>query len=369
MSRIRVLVVDDSALMRALLSRIIGAQPDMAVSGLASDPIIAMNRLHTSVPDVITLDVEMPKMSGLEFLERLMRVRPLPVVMVSSLTARGAEVTLRALELGAVDFIAKPESLLGGALDLYFEEVAEKIRAAAGARLARLRHRTRVEARIAARPAGGAVQYRAIVIGASTGGVEALHDVLEVLPVDMPPILIAQHMPAGFTSSFAQRLDSTCQIGVKEAQDGEALRRGQAYIAPGGRHMMLAIRADGLAVRLSDGPPINRHRPSVDPLFRSAAHIVGKRCIGVMLTGMGADGASAMLELKRSGAYNIAQDAATCVVYGMPMQAVKAGAVQEELAITAIPHRLVELCSGAGAMHEASHSPAQGAPPIISRDA
>jgi two-component system chemotaxis response regulator CheB len=286
-----------------------------------------------------------------------MQTRPLPVVMVSSLTARGTDVTLRALELGAVDFIAKPEFLSDPGLDGYFEEVAEKIRAAASARIApRWRCAPRATP-IAVRSVGASVaQYTVIVIGASTGGVEALRMLLTVLPCDISPILIAQHMPAGFTSTFAQRLDSICRIGVKEAQDGELLRRGQAYIAPGGRHMTIAQGGRGLSVRIADGPPNDRHRPSVDQLFRSAAQLVGKHCIGVMLTGMGADGASAMLELKHRGAYNIAQDEATSVVYGMPMQAINAGAVHEELALAAIPHRLVELCCGGARMREVADS-------------
>jgi two-component system chemotaxis response regulator CheB len=341
MSRIRVLVVDDSAVARA-----INAQPDMTVAGLASDPILAMDRLHASNPDVITLDVEMPRMDGLSFLGNLMRVRPLPVVMVSSLTARGADVTMRALELGAVDFIAKPEFSAANGLEGYAEEVAEKIRAAAGARV---RQRTGegtaspapgLRPRPPMRTASGA---RLAVIGASTGGVEALREVLKPLPEDMPPILVAQHMPAGFTRSFSQRLDSLCAIRVKEAEDGEPLARGQAYIAPGGMHMMLAARAGRLETKLSQEPPINRHRPSIDALFRSTAKLAGTRAIGLMLSGMGADGAEAMLELRRAGAYNLAQDEASCVVFGMPKQAIAAGAVHEVLPLREISQRLAEL--------------------------
>jgi two-component system chemotaxis response regulator CheB len=345
-SRIRVLVVDDSAVARAIMAQVVNAQPDMMVAGLASDPILAMDRLRTSNPDVITLDVEMPRMDGLEFLGNLMRVNPLPVVMVSSLTARGAEVTMRALELGAVDFIAKPAFSEVPGLDAYAEQVADKIRAAAAARV---RQRTGEAAtgpaashrpRPPMRTASGA---RVVTIGASTGGVEALREVLKPLPEDMPPILIAQHMPPGFTRSFAQRLDSLCALRVKEAEDGEPLQRGHAYIAPGGLHMLLASRSGRLETRLNDEPPINRHRPSVDALFRSVAKHAGARAIGVMLSGMGADGAEAMLELRRAGAWNIVQDEASCVVFGMPKQAIAAGAVHEVLPLRELSQRLSEL--------------------------
>lgn len=346
MDRIRVLVVDDSAVMRGIMSRIINAQEDMVLVGVASDPIVAMERLRTVAPDVIALDVEMPRMDGLEFLSRLMRWQPTPVVMVSSLTAHGAETTLRALELGAVDFVAKPQLAGERELEDYAQEVADKLRAAATARLK--------VGRPLAVPAGpdkpppreaasaGAAD-RVIVVGASTGGVEALRELLVPLPPGMPPLLIAQHMPAGFTRSFAQRLDVLCRIAVKEGEDGEPLRRGRAYIAPGGTHLLLAARGGGFEARLSLEPPVNRHRPSVDVLFSSVAQAAGARAIGVMLSGMGADGAQAMLEMRRRGAHNIAQNEATCVVYGMPKQAVAAGAVHEVLPLQKIAPRLVEL--------------------------
>jgi two-component system chemotaxis response regulator CheB len=367
-SKIRVLVVDDSAVVRGLLSRVINSQPDMTVIAVASDPIAAIERLKASTPDVLTLDVEMPRMDGLQFLEKLMRIRPLPVVMVSSLTARGAEVTLRALELGAVDFVAKPSAGDAESLAAYTEEVAEKVRAAAASRVSRRIARTPVGDRTlpprgvalpsAARgvlapprplpPARspGAANDKTIVIGASTGGVEALREVLVPLPEDMPPILIAQHMPGGFTRTFAQRLDAQCRIHVKEAEDGEFLAHGSAYIAPGDWHMLVERKQGRLAIRLSDGPPVNRHRPSVDPLFRSTAQTAGAKCIGVMLSGMGADGAQAMLELRDSGAHNIAQDEASCVVFGMPKQAIAAGAVHDVLPLREISARLIELAHG-----------------------
>ena len=362
MNKIRVLVVDDSAVVRGLLSRAINSQPDMTVIAVASDPIAAIERLKASTPDVLTLDVEMPRMDGLQFLEKLMRIRPLPVVMVSSLTARGAEVTMRALELGAVDFVAKPVTGDAESLAAYTEEVADKVRAAAAARVSRRVARTPVGDRTlpprgaalasgtkgAAPPprSAGPASDKTIVIGASTGGVEALREVLLPLPEDMPPILIAQHMPGGFTRTFAQRLDAQCGIRVKEADDGEVLAQGSAYIAPGDWHMLVERKHGRLAIRLSDGPPVNRHRPSVDPLFRSVAQMAGANCIGVMLSGMGADGAQAMLELRQKGAHNIAQDEASCVVFGMPKQAIAAGAVHDVLPLRDISARLIELSRG-----------------------
>lgn len=364
MSRIKVLVVDDSAVVRGLLSRAINSQPDMTVIAVASDPIAAIERLKTATPDVLTLDVEMPRMDGLQFLEKLMRIRPLPVVMVSSLTARGAEVTMRALELGAVDFVAKPDAGDAASLAAYAEEVADKVRAAAVARVSRRAARAPIGDRTlpprgaslasvsrSASPAPlarapGPASDKTIVIGASTGGVEALREVLMPLPEDMPPILIAQHMPGGFTRTFAQRLDTQCRIRVKEAEDGELLAQGSAYIAPGDWHLLVERRQGRLAIRLSDGPPVNRHRPSVDPLFRSAAQTVGSKCVGVMLSGMGADGSQAMLELRQKGAHNIAQDEASCVVFGMPKQAIAAGAVHDVLPLNEISARLIELSRG-----------------------
>ena len=340
MSDIRVLVVDDSAVMRGIMTRIVDAQSDMQVVGVASDPVVATERLRSLSPDVITLDVEMPRMDGLAFLAKLMQTRPLPVVMVSSLTARGAETTLRALELGAVDFMAKPELSSVADLERYAEQVAEKLRAAASARIAR--RASAAPRKLVAR--AQARSDRVIVIGSSTGGVEALREVLVPLPPTMPPILIAQHMPAGFTQNFARRLDTLCELDVREAEDREPLQAGRAYLAPGGWHLSLAARAGRLETRLSQEPPINRHRPSVDALFRSAVAARDARPIGVMLSGMGADGAEAMLDLKRRGAHNIAQDEASCVVFGMPKQAIALGAVHDVLPLSEIAPRLAELC-------------------------
>ncbi len=339
---IKVLVIDDSAVMRAFLGRVVASQPDMELVAVAADPVLAIDRIRQKAPDVITLDVEMPRMNGLDFLAKLMSVRPLPVIMISSLTRQGADITLRALELGAVDFFAKPASL--AELEASVHEIAEKIRAAGLSRVVRHRPQSPVRAvPRAVRAPGPAGTDCVIGIGASTGGVEALREILVNLPVRMPPILIAQHMPPGFTETFAKRLDSICQIGVSEAEDGQPACHGMAYIAPGGRHLSIARRLGGYQLRLTDEPPVNRHRPSVDPLFRSIARVAGSRAIGVMLTGMGADGAEAMLEMKKSGAHTIAQDEATSVVFGMPRQAIALGGVREVLALGDMAQRLATL--------------------------
>lgn len=344
---IRVLVVDDSAVMRAFLSRVVGAQPDMELLGVSPDPVIAIDRIRRNPPDVITLDVEMPRMNGLDFLRNLMAVRPLPVIMISSLTREGAETTMKALELGAVDFFPKPASF--DQLEQGAQEIADKIRAAAGARVVRHRAAPARPAPAVAPPVahvpGPAASQKVIAIGASTGGVEALREVLAVLPPDIPPILVAQHMPPGFTETFARRLDSICRITVKQADDGEVVRTGAAYIAPGGRHLTLARRGVGYVLRVTDDPPVNRHRPSVDTLFRSVARTAGRQAIGVMLTGMGADGADAMLEMSRAGAFTIAQDEASCVVFGMPRQAIAMGGVRQVMPLGEIAERLLALAT------------------------
>jgi two-component system, chemotaxis family, protein-glutamate methylesterase/glutaminase len=347
---IRVLVIDDSAVMRAFLGRVVSSQPDMELMGVSPDPVLAIDKIRRGAPDVITLDVEMPRMNGLDFLRNLMAMRPLPVIMISSLTRQGAETTMRALELGAVDFFPKPASF--DQLEASVQEIADKIRAAAGARVSR-RGRTALpptaamplEKTLLRGPALAGLQ-RVIGIGASTGGVEALREVLTNLPADVPPILIAQHMPPGFTETFARRLDTLCQIHVKQAEDGDPVQAGVAYIAPGGRHLMLARRGNSYFTRVTDDPPVNRHRPSVDTLFRSIAHNAGAKAIGVMLTGMGGDGAEAMREMSRQGAYTIAQDEASCVVFGMPRQAIAAGGVREIATLTDIAGRLEALALG-----------------------
>jgi two-component system chemotaxis response regulator CheB len=340
MNKIKVLIVDDSALIRSVMTEIIKSQPDMEVVGVAPDPLVARELIKQTNPDVLTLDVEMPKMDGLDFLERLMRLRPMPVVMVSSLTERGSEITLRALELGAVDFVTKPKISIQTGMREYAELIADKIRAASKARI---RARTLPQA-----GAEGTVQLpqlrnplmsseKLIIVGASTGGTEAIREFLMQMPSDCPGILITQHMPEGFTKSFAKRLDSLCKIAVLESQGNERVLPGHAYIAPGHSHLLLARSGANYMTKLDQGEPVNRHRPSVDVLFRSAAQNAGKNAVGVILTGMGKDGAAGMLEMKGAGAYNFAQDEASCVVFGMPREAIAVGAAHEVGALQALP--------------------------------
>ncbi|MBK6980915.1 MAG: chemotaxis response regulator protein-glutamate methylesterase [Betaproteobacteria bacterium] len=339
--RIKVLIVDDSALIRSLLTEIVNRQPDMTAVGAAPDPYAAREMIRSLDPDVVTLDVEMPRMDGIDFLEKLMRLRPTPTVMVSTMTQQGAEVTLRALELGAVDFVAKPRIDIARGMEASAAEIVDKIRLAAGAKVRR------------AAPPGAAMQPLAavasrasteklLIVGASTGGTEAIKEVLLPMPPDAPGILITQHMPAGFTRSFAQRLDGLCRIRVKEAEDGERILPGHAYIAPGDRHLLVRRSGANYMTALSDAAPVNRHRPSVEVLFRSAAQAVGANAIGIMLTGMGKDGAAAMLEMKQAGAWNLAQDEASCVVFGMPREAIAAGAVDEILPVSRIAAATLE---------------------------
>jgi two-component system chemotaxis response regulator CheB len=291
----------------------------------------------------------MPRMNGLEFLARLMRLRPLPVVMVSTLTQEGAEVTLRALELGAVDFVAKPKLDISRGIHAGTEEIVDKIRIAARARAraARVPVREPETAAVRVLPAHWGAE-RLILVGASTGGTEAIKEVLVRLPADCPAVAITQHMPAGFTRSFAERLDGLCRMRVKEAAHNERLVAGHAYIAPGDWHLRVLRAGSGYVASLDNGPPVNRHRPSVDVLFRSAACHAGRNAIAVILTGMGSDGAQGMLELKKAGAYTIAQDEASCVVYGMPKEAVAAGAVDEVLPLSAVASRVLERLSPPG---------------------
>ncbi len=360
MSKTRVLIIDDSALVRSLLTEIVNREPDMEAVGAAPDPLVAREMIRAMNPDVLTLDIEMPKMDGLDFLERLMRLRPTPVVMVSTLTERGAEVTLKALELGAVDFVSKPRLGIAAGLNELAADICEKIRVASKARL--VRHLQPA----AARPAGAGAPHPArpaathysristeklIAIGASTGGTEAIREVVTRLSADSPALLIAQHMPPGFTRSFAARLDSLCRIRVSEAQDGERVLPGHAYIAPGDHHMMLARSGSNYMIALDGSEPVNRHRPSVDVLFRSVAAVAGPNALGVMLTGMGRDGASAMLEMRQAGAYNIAQDEASCIVFGMPREAIAVGAIDEVLPIGRIAERIQARLAEMGAAH------------------
>ncbi|HTH62516.1 MAG TPA: chemotaxis response regulator protein-glutamate methylesterase [Paraburkholderia sp.] len=367
--KIKVLCVDDSALIRSLMTEIINSQPDMTVVATAPDPLVARELIKQHNPDVLTLDVEMPRMDGLDFLEKLMRLRPMPVVMVSSLTERGSEITMRALELGAVDFVTKPRVGIRDGMLEYAEKLADKVRAASRARVRQLPHAP--HAASGAHPAtpGGAAAHphaaaarapapminnplvsteKLIIVGASTGGTEAIREVLMPLPPDAPAVLIAQHMPPGFTKSFAQRLNTLCRIAVKEAEHGERVLPGHAYIAPGHAHLLLARSGANYIAHLSDEPPVNRHRPSVDVLFRSAAQHAGKNAIGVILTGMGRDGAAGLLDMRSAGAYTLAQDEASCIVFGMPREAIALGAADEIAPLADMSRRVMARLASMG---------------------
>ena len=335
-AKIRVLIVDDSRMIRDVLTAILSEQPDIEVVGGAADAFQARDMIKDLDPDVITLDVEMPRMNGLEFLDRLMRARPTPVVMISSATERGSEVTFRALELGAVDFVTKPK-LAEQTPDDYGDVIAEKIRAAKSARLKAPR---RTDEPLAAEatmppvmkrpvPRGVKTADRLIAVGASTGGTEAIREFLVGMPADSPGILIVQHMPENFTRMFAERLNGLCKINVKEAEHNDPILPGHAYIAPGGKHLWVKRDGGQMLAKLSTEPPMNLHRPSVDFLFMSCAKFVGADAIGVIMTGMGRDGAKGMLEMKAAGSWNIAQDEASSVIFGMPREAIEAGAVHE----------------------------------------
>lgn len=343
---VRVVVIDDSAIVRRMLSAQLAQQPGLEVVGTAGHASVAWDKIDELRPDVVTLDVEMPDMDGVSFLRVLMRERPTPVVMVSSLTQRGAEVTLDALEAGAVDFVAKPEAGLDRRLGELIPELAEKLRTAARTRVSRREG----GARVARGPAASAATsnalakttYRVLAIGASTGGTEAIRETLERLPADAPGIVIVQHMPERFTASFAQRCDQSCAVRVKEAVDEERVLPGHALIAPGNHHMRLVRRGGNYHVQISQDEAVNRHRPSVDVLFDSVAQQAGRNAVGVILTGMGADGARGLLRMREAGARTIAQDEASCVVYGMPREAVAMGAAEVVLPLDAIAGRALE---------------------------
>ncbi|WP_428675157.1 protein-glutamate methylesterase/protein-glutamine glutaminase [Roseibium sp.] len=341
---VRVLIVDDSALIRKMLTEMLSRDPDIEVIGTAQDPYVAREKIKSLNPDVITLDIEMPKMDGIEFLKKIMKLRPMPVLMVSSLTQQGADATLHALEIGAVDYVAKPTQDLQHGLAEKCEEITSKVKAAAAAR---------VQSRPGGKPAriqrlSSAPGYRStetvVAIGASTGGVEALTNVLTVLPPDSPAILVTQHMPASFTRSFARRLDGICAINVTEARDGVRVLPGHAYLAPGDQHLQLSRSGANYTCRIGGQERVSGHCPSVDVLFRSVADCAGNNAIGVILTGMGKDGAKGLLAMRQAGARTLGQNEASSVVYGMPRVAQEIGAVEEQLSLSQIPRRILEIC-------------------------
>lgn len=354
---IKLLIVDDSALVRKLLTEILSKDQDIEIVGTAVDPYAARDKIKQLNPDVITLDVEMPRMDGLTFLENLMRLRPMPVVMVSSLTQKGADVTLRALELGAIDFVAKPVVDVAGSLEKYADELIAKVKMAASARVsvrsgAPVRHAPmHIDERRSADAVLPAVSgrrvlrttERIIAIGASTGGTEAIREVLAMLPPDAPAIVISQHIPAAFSKPFAERVNRSSAMSVCEAQDGQYILPGHVYIAPGDRHLLVERDGARYRCRLNDGPHVNRHRPSVDVMFRSVAQNVGPNATGVILTGMGDDGARGMKEMLDAGARTIAQDEASSVVWGMPGAAAKLGAAEYVLPLQRIPDQILHL--------------------------
>ena len=347
--QLRVLIVDDSAVVRQTLSDILAGDPALSVMPPAADPFIAAERMRQEIPDVITLDVEMPRMDGLTFLRKIMSQHPIPVVMCSSLTGKGSESALKAMEYGAVEIIAKPRLGTKQFLEEARMLICDTVKAAAQARVRSLsRNSLKHEPKLTAdavlpKPGSRAMLQtteKIVVAGASTGGTEALRVFLEALPVDAPGLVIVQHMPEHFTAAFSRRLDGLCRITVKEAADGDSVIRGRALIGPGNRHLMLKRSGARYYVELKDGPLVSRHRPSVDVLFRSAARYAGKNCIGVIMTGMGDDGARGMLELREAGARTVAQDEASCVVFGMPKEAIKLGGVDKVLPLSKIAQEI-----------------------------
>jgi len=347
---IRVLIVDDSAVVRQTLAEVLSSDPEISVMGTAPEPYVAAEKIRDEVPDVITLDVEMPRMDGLTFLRKIMTQHPIPVVICSSLTQEGAATTLRALEYGAVDIILKPRLGARQFLEENRIRLLDAVKAAARARVQLLRPsppratpKLTADAVLKRAHPDGLVHTteKVVVVGASTGGTEAIRELLEVLPIDAPGMVIVQHMPEHFTKAFAQRLDSLCQVTVKEAQQNDSVIPGLVLIAPGNRHTLLKRSGARYFVEVKDGPLVCRHRPSVDVLFRSAARYAGPNAVGVIMTGMGDDGSQGMLELKEAGALTIAQDEASCVVFGMPKEAIKKGAVDRVLPLALIPPALL----------------------------
>lgn len=344
MKKIKLLIVDDSALIRTMFLEILANAPDIEVIGTAVDPFDAREKIKLLNPDVITLDIEMPKMDGISFLEKIMSLRPMPVIMVSTLTEKGADITIRALEIGAVDFLAKPNIKSQEDMVNFSNELHDKIRTAASIRI--IRHNI-IPAPIKSNVQPSKIKSNApvfIAIGSSTGGVETLTEILTSLPKNTPPIVITQHMPAGFTSSFANRLASICEIDVKESVDMMPLKNGLAIIAAGGKQLKIAQNNGQLICRVANTPPVNNHNPSVDVLFNSVAEVAGSKAMGIILTGMGKDGANGLLKMREAGAYTIGQDEYSCVVYGMPKAAYEIGAVTKVLKLSEIAPKIKEIC-------------------------
>jgi two-component system chemotaxis response regulator CheB len=343
---ITVLIVDDSAFIRQMLTEMLSSEPDIIVLDTASDPFEAREKIKRLNPDVLTLDIEMPKMDGISFLEKIMALRPMPVVMVSSLTQKGADATIRALEIGAFDYISKPVfQQTRDTIGILKDELAEKIRAASQANIGKRlisSHTAPASLVVPFHPHGGA--KRIIAIGASTGGVEALREVFLRMPANSPPIVVTQHMPQYFTKPFAARLDSMSQVNVSEAVNHARLQEGHAYIAPGNQHLKIVRIGSDFVCTLQDTPPVSGHRPSVDVLFHSVAEAAGARAVGVILTGMGKDGAEGMKAMRDRGAHNIGQNEASCVVYGMPQVAFKMGGVHVEMPVADIPAAVLKIC-------------------------
>ncbi len=349
MKKIRVLIVDDSAVVRKTLTEVLTSDPEIEIMATAADPFIAADRIAEEIPDVIVLDVEMPRMDGVTFLQKIMTQHPIPVVICSSLTDKGAETTLRALEYGAVDIVTKPKLGCEEFLRESCELLCHAVKAASSARVHQIHPigRALTADAVLAPPSSKAMSAtteKVALLGASTGGTEALRVVLEALPGDCPGILIVQHMPEKFTTAFARRLDGLCAISVKEAENGDTVLRGRALLAPGNRHMLLKRSGARYYVEVRDGPLVCRHRPSVDVLFRSGARYAGRNAVGVLMTGMGNDGAQGLLELKQAGAATIAQDEATSVVYGMPHEAVKLGAANRVLPLQSMAAAILSSC-------------------------
>ena len=376
--KIKVLIVDDSALVRQLLTEILGADPAIEIVGTAQDAYMAREKIKRFNPDVLTLDVEMPKMDGIQFLRNLMRLRPMPVVMCSSLTDRGADVTLDALALGAVDFVTKPKVDVAYKLEDYAQEIIAKVKSAARARVRALAPQYTEASTVATQPVAATIKVveklsadavlprttqprhfrttdQIIAIGASTGGTEAIREVLVRLPPDAPGIVITQHIPKAFSGAFASRMNTVSPLTVFEARDGQQILPGHVYIAPGDQHLLLVRDGAQYRCRLNDGPPVQRHKPSVDVLFRSVAQNAGPNAIGVMLTGMGRDGAEGMKEMRDAGAACIAQDEASSVVWGMPGAAHEVGAVESLHPLAAIAAKIMQLAAErSGARHDAA---------------